>query len=45
MQSECQENECKNGGTMVWDPVKPFKCECLDNYSGEFCEIQIRPCK
>ena len=23
---------------MVWDPVKPFKCECLDGYEGELCE-------
>ena len=23
---------------MVWDPVKPFKCECPKNYDGEFCE-------
>ena len=38
-QSDCEEeNECQNGGKMVWDPVKPFRCECLKNYSGEYCE-------
>jgi hypothetical protein len=31
-------NECQNGGTMAWDPVKPFKCECPENFEGEFCE-------
>ena len=38
-QSECEEeNECKNDGEMVWDPVKPFKCLCPKNYVGELCE-------
>ncbi len=23
---------------MIWDPVKPFKCECPRNYGGELCE-------
>ena len=26
---------------MVWDPVKAFKCECLDGYEGELCEKNI----
>ena len=38
-QSGCEEeNECQNGGKMVWHPVKPFRCECRKNYSGEYCE-------
>jgi hypothetical protein len=41
-QSGCEEdNECQNGGTMVWDPVKPFKCECPENYVREFCQQKI----
>ncbi len=31
-------NECHNGGTMIWDPVKPFTCLCNEVYEGEFCE-------
>ena len=31
-------NECQNGGTMIWDPVKPFACVCKDGYEGSFCE-------
>jgi hypothetical protein len=23
---------------MAWDPVKPFKCDCPDNFEGELCE-------
>ena len=38
-QSGCEErNECQNGGKMAWDPLKPFKCQCPNNYYGERCE-------
>ena len=30
-------NECHNGGTMIWDPVKPFTCVCKDGYIGTLC--------
>ncbi|CAB4021282.1 Fibropellin-1 [Paramuricea clavata] len=42
LKSGCEEdNECQNGGIMVWDPVKPFKCECPENYVREFCQQKI----
>ena len=31
-------NECHNGGTAIWDPVKPYSCQCMDGYEGGFCE-------
>ena len=33
-------NECHNGGTMIWNPVKSFECLCKEWYVGEFCEIE-----
>ena len=43
-QASCTEeaNECHNGGTMIWDPVKQFACVCKDGYVGELCEGNIR---
>ncbi|CAB4026667.1 neurogenic locus Notch -like, partial [Paramuricea clavata] len=37
-------NECHNGGTMIWDPVKPFNCLCEKGYEGEICEKDIDEC-
>ena len=39
-QASCrgETNECRNGGTPIWDPVKPYACLCRDGYEGEFCE-------
>ena len=39
-QTTCKEetNECQNGGTMIWDPVKSFTCLCKEGYGGELCE-------
>ena len=34
-------NECHNGGTAIWDPVKPYSCKCKGGYEGEFCEKGI----
>ena len=31
-------NECYNGGTNIWDPVKSFACLCKKGYEGVFCE-------
>ena len=31
-------NQCRNGGTMIWDPVKQFVCLCKDGFGGERCE-------
>jgi hypothetical protein len=40
LQASCRAevNECHNGGTMIWDTVKPFACLCKEGYEGEFCE-------
>ena len=32
-------DECHNGGTMIWDPVKTFNCVCKEGYRGELCNI------
>ncbi|CAB3978548.1 fibropellin-1-like isoform X1 [Paramuricea clavata] len=37
-------NECRNGGTMIWDPEKPFNCLCKEGYEGEMCENDIDEC-
>ena len=34
-------NECQNGGTMIWDPVKPFNCVCKKGYEGAICKNGI----
>ena len=31
-------NVARNGGTMIWDPVKQFACLCKDGFVGERCE-------
>jgi hypothetical protein len=38
--SSCRQdiNECQNGGTAIWDPVKSFSCLCKEGYMGELCE-------
>ena len=43
LQGSCkgEVNECHNGGTMIWDPVKPLTCVCKDGYIGMFCEKGI----
>ena len=34
-------NGCRNGGTMIWDPVKQFACLCKDGFRGELCEKDV----
>ena len=34
-------NECHNGGTAIWDPIKPYSCQCKVGYEGDFCEKGI----
>ena len=31
-------NECYNGGTMIWDPTKTFRCLSKEGYKGELCK-------
>ena len=38
-QSSCGDiYDCQNGGTIAWNPVKPFKCDCPENFEQELCE-------
>jgi hypothetical protein len=51
LQASCrgEVNECQNGGTMIWHPVKTFGCLCGKGYEGEICEkgskINTKSCK
>ncbi|XP_066902324.1 neural-cadherin isoform X6 [Halyomorpha halys] len=38
--NECLESPCRNGGTCInQDPRLRYRCECLDGYWGENCEL------
>lgn len=34
-------NYCENGGTCVEDTTGKAMCECLDGYTGQYCEIEF----
>ena len=34
-------NECQNGGTMIWNPVKSFTCQCKEGLKGNYVKMVI----
>lgn len=39
----CKSYPCKNGGT-CFNMFETFRCECLENYEGPTCELDVNEC-
>ncbi len=35
---QCDPNPCLNGGSCVQETFPSLRCECLPNFSGNFCQ-------
>ncbi|KAM9316464.1 sushi, nidogen and EGF-like domain-containing protein 1 [Gastrophryne carolinensis] len=40
---ECESQPCQNGG-LCNNRVSYLRCECLEGYSGKFCELEMNEC-
>ena len=39
LQNPCDSTPCKNDGYCIKESNGKFKCDCLNSYHGEFCEM------